>query len=67
MAENQNSFIINKSYDSLLFRTILRRFWWLVPIFMLFFFFIAIIYLRYTKPVYESQLILQIEKAKLVR
>lgn len=61
MAENQNSFIINKSYDPLLFRTILRRFWWFVPIFMVFFFFVAIIYLRYTKPVYESQLILQIE------
>ncbi len=61
MSENLNSFIINKRYDSLLFRTIIRRFWWWIPIFMLFFFAVATIYLRYTKPIYESQLILQIE------
>lgn len=61
MTENLNSFIINKRYDPLLFRTIIRRFWWWIPIFMLFFFVVAMMYLRYTKPVYESQLILQIE------
>lgn len=61
MAENLNSFIINKTYDSLLLRTILRRFWWWIPILMISFFTLATIYLRYTKPIYESQLILQIE------
>ncbi len=61
MAENQNSFIINKTYDSLLFKTIVRRYWWWIPILIISFFTIAKIYLRYTKPVYESQLVLQIE------
>lgn len=61
MVENLNSLIINKTYDSLLFRTIIRRFWWWIPIFMFFFFAVAMIYLRYTKPIYESRLILQIE------
>jgi tyrosine-protein kinase Etk/Wzc len=61
MAENSNSFIINKSYDPLLFRTIIRRYWWWVPIILSIVFFLAAIYLRYTKPVYEADLILQIE------
>lgn len=61
MAENLNSFVINKTYDSFLFRTILRRFWWWMPVLMVFFFVLAMMYLRYTKPLYESQLILQIE------
>lgn len=61
MADDLNSFIINKTYDSLLFRTIIRRFWWWMPILMVSFFFLATLYLRYTKPIYESQLILQIE------
>lgn len=61
MAENRNSFIINKTYDPLLFRTIIRRFWWRIPVLMALFFFLSVAYLRYTKPIYESQLILQIE------
>lgn len=61
MAENTNSFIINKTYDPLLFRTVIKRYWWYMPIILSFFFFIAMIYLRYTKPIYESNLILQIE------
>lgn len=61
MAENLNSFVINKTYDSFLFRTILRRFWWWMPVLMVLFFVLAMLYLRYTKPLYESQLILQIE------
>lgn len=61
MSESRNSFIINKTYDSLLFRTVVRRFWWWIPIFMLTMYVLATIYLRYTKPIYESQLVLQIE------
>jgi tyrosine-protein kinase Etk/Wzc len=61
MAENLNSFMINKTYDPLLLRTILRRFWWWIPIFITSFVLFAMVYLRYTKPIYESQLILQIE------
>jgi len=61
MSKTQNSFIINKSYDPLLFRTIIRRFWWWVPLLMIVFYFVGAMYLRYTKPVYESQLVLQIE------
>lgn len=61
MAENTNNFIINKKYDALLFRTILKRFWWWIPLFMLVFYSFAVVYLRYTKPKYEAQLVLQLE------
>lgn len=61
MADNQNRVLINKSYDALLFRTILRRFWWWIPALMSICFILALLYLRYTKPIYQSELIIQIE------
>ncbi|MCO5260172.1 MAG: polysaccharide biosynthesis tyrosine autokinase [Crocinitomicaceae bacterium] len=61
MAENKSSIFINKTYDPLLFRTIIRRFWWWIPLLISICFVIATLYLRYTKPIYESELLLQIE------
>ena len=56
----KDSIIINKTYNPLIVRTILKRYWWwpltLVFVFSLFAFF----YLRYTKPTYESSMVLQL-------
>lgn len=60
MVSQQNSFVINKSYDSSIFRTIVRRFWWWPVLFIGLLALGAFFYLRYTKPVYESNLILQL-------
>ncbi len=60
MVSQQNSFVINKSYDSSIFRTIVKRFWWWPVVIIGFMSLIAFFYLRYTKPVYESNLILQL-------
>lgn len=54
------SIVINKTYDSSIFRTIIKRLWWWPVLFMGIMSMFAFIYLRYTKPVYESNLILQI-------
>lgn len=61
MATNLNSFFINKTYDPSLFGTVLKRFWWWIPIFVGVLFFASKMYLRYTKPLYESELVLQLE------
>ncbi len=61
MASSINSILINKNYDALLFRTVIRRYWWWIPVFIGLMFMIAILYLRYTKPIYESEVILQMD------
>lgn len=53
--------IINKDFDAVILRTILSRYWIWPLIFVGLFFFIAYTYLRYTKPVYESSLVLQLD------
>lgn len=55
-----NSIVINKSYDPSIFRTIVKRFWWWPVIFMGIMCLLSFFYLRYTKPVFESNLVLQI-------
>ena len=58
MAESETS--INKDFDIKLFSTVFKR-WWYVVVFALTATFIgAFLFLRYTKPVYESNMILQI-------
>ncbi len=61
MSTNINSFFINKTYDPALFATVLRRFWWWIPIFVGVLFFASKMYLRYTKPLYEAEVVLQLE------
>lgn len=60
MTSLKGNFIINKSYDPLIFRTVIKRYWWWPALFMLLLFGAAFFYLRYTKPVFESSLILQL-------
>lgn len=56
-----DSFFITKDYDVNVVKTILKRRWW-VPVLCIFFFLLtAFIYLRYTKPVYRSSLLVQLE------
>lgn len=53
--------IINKDFDAAILKTILRRYWIWPVLFVGLFFFVAYTYLRYTKPVYESSLVLQLD------
>ena len=52
--------IINKSYDPLILKTVVRRYWWWAALLIIAFASFAFIYLRYTKPTYESSMILQL-------
>lgn len=56
----KESFIVNKSYDPLILRTVLRRNWWWPLLFIFVMTLIGFFYLRYTKPTYESSLVLQL-------
>ena len=53
--------IINKDFDAAILKTIVRRYWIWPVLFVGLFFFVAYTYLRYTKPVYESSLVLQLD------
>ena len=57
---SNKSIIINKTYDPLILRTILKRYWWWPILFILLFGALAFTYLRYTKPIYESSMVLQL-------
>ncbi len=57
---SNNSFIVNKTFDPLILRTILKRYWWWPLVFIITLGALAYTYLRYTKPVYESSLVLQL-------
>ena len=57
---SNKSLIINKDFDPSIFRTILKRYWWWPLLFIILFSTLAYFFLRYTKPVYESTLVLQI-------
>lgn len=56
----QQSFFINKDYNPIILRTILRRHWLWFSIILAFFFSLAFFYLRYTKSIYESTTLIQI-------
>jgi uncharacterized protein involved in exopolysaccharide biosynthesis len=53
--------LVNKDFDVVILKTILKRYWIWPLLFVGLFFFIAFIYLRYTKSVYESFLVLQLD------
>ncbi len=55
------SFFITKDYDVNVVKTILKRRWWVPLLCVGFFMLSAFIYLRYTKPVYQSSLLIQLE------
>jgi len=56
------SIIVNKHYDPAILRTIVTRYWWWPLLFVLFFSSFAYFILRYTKPVFESTMVIQLEK-----
>ena len=57
---SNRSFIINKEYDPLILQTVLKRNWWIPLFLMTVLGMIAFFYLRYTKPVYESSMVIQL-------
>lgn len=55
-------FIVNKEFDISILKTVLFRLWW-VPVFLILIAMTgAYLYLRYTKPLYESSMIIQVEE-----
>lgn len=60
--ENSNKFLVNTTYDPLILRTIVKRYWWWPLVLVLLFGSIAFVYLRYTKPIYQSNLVLQLSE-----
>ena len=58
----QKSLIINKGYNPHLLRSVLRKYWFLPILFVSLFLTAAFLYLRYTKMVYRSTSVIQIEK-----
>jgi len=57
----KKGFIINKDYDPLILQTIVKRYWWWPVLFVAVFISLSYFYLRYTKPTYESTLVIQID------
>ena len=58
----EKSKIVNKEFDIQILLTVLKRHWWTPIIFMLLFGTFAFFYLRYTKPIYESNMTIQLER-----
>jgi tyrosine-protein kinase Etk/Wzc len=57
----KSSFIINKEFNPQLLRSVVRRFWYWPILFIFCFVGLAFFYLRYTKSIYESSTVIQIE------
>jgi len=60
MATKKNSAFINKEFDWDIFKTVLKRKWLWLPSILLIFLSVAYIYLRYTKPIYQSVAVIQV-------
>lgn len=58
---NSKSLIINKDYDPAILQTIIKRYWWWPVLFVFLFSTMAYFYLRYTKPTYESSMVIQLD------
>ena len=58
---NKKSLIINKDYDPIILGTVLKRYWWWPVLFVALFSTVAYFFLRYTKPVYESSMLIQLD------
>ncbi len=53
--------IVNKEFDIQILFTVLKRHWWTPIVFMFLFGTFAFFYLRYTKPIFESSMLIQLE------
>ncbi len=58
----EKSKIVNKEFDVQILFTVLKRHWWTPVLFMLVFGAFSYFYLRYTKPVFESSMVIQLER-----
>lgn len=58
---NNKSIIINKDYDPAILQTIIKRYWWWPVLFVVLFSTVAYFFLRYTKPTYESSMVIQLD------
>lgn len=60
-----SNYVINKDFNVSIARVILRRNWWIALAAILLMILFAFLYLRYTKPLYESRIVIQLgEKDK---
>ncbi len=57
----KKGFIINKDYDPLILQIIVKRYWWWPVLFVAVFLSMSYFYLRYTKPTFESTMVIQID------
>ena len=61
MAEqNENSFLVNTDFDPVVLANVFKRNWYWFPLLFVLSGSLAFLYLRYTKPIYESNTIIQI-------
>ena len=58
---NKKGLIINKDFDPIILGTVLKRNWWWPIVFISLFASLAYFFLRYTKPVYESSMMIQLD------
>ncbi len=59
------SFVVNKDFNTTIARVIVRRYWWMALLAVGLMGLLAFVYLRYTKPLYESRIVIQLgEKDK---
>lgn len=56
----ENIIFVNKELDTTILSTVFKRAWFWIPLMMVFFISLGFIYLRYTKPVYESSMVIQV-------
>lgn len=60
-----SNFVVNKDFNTTIARVVIRRNWWLALVAIAAMGLLAFIYLRYTKPLYESRIVIQLgEKDK---
>jgi tyrosine-protein kinase Etk/Wzc len=57
---SNSSIFINKDYNPIIVQVVFRRYWYWVLLLVLFFMSCAFFYLRYTKPVYDSTILIQL-------
>jgi tyrosine-protein kinase Etk/Wzc len=60
-----STFVVNKDFNTTIARVIVRRYWWMALLAVGLMGLLAFVYLRYTKPLYESRIVIQLgEKDK---
>lgn len=57
---SEGGIIKNREFDVTIFSNVLKKTWYFIPIIFLFFIILTYLYLRYTKPVFESSTVIQL-------